>query len=706
MRFDPTRDAPELPPRSRWRLGTGPWVSSLGRLLGHARRTEQAFVVVVAIVVGLLAGGGAVGFRWVIKAAHRVFYGTWSFSSAAALDLPWYERLALPALGGLLVGLLARYVASEVRGSGIPEVMAAVVTRGGFIRARVALAKAVAAATTIASGGSAGREGPIVQIGASIGSAAGQALSADAQGLRTFVACGAAAGIAATFNAPIAGALFAAEVILGDFAVLRFSAVVIASVSATVLSRHFLGDFPAFEVPRYELLRAAELAPYAVLGILAGLTSVAFIRALYKAEDLFARLPMPAFVVTGLGGLAVGAIAIWRPEVCGVGYESLNDALHGSLPLAMLLLLPVAKLAATSATLGSGGSGGIFAPSLFLGAMLGGAVGRGAGLTMDGVAGPGAYALVGMGAVVAGTTHGPISAILIIFELTNDYQIIPPLMTACILSVLLSSWLQPTSMYTERLRRRGLDLKEGTDVNVLRTLKVREVFDGSPITFAAATPLSEVMTRAIAEERDTFFVAGQDGDLLGCFTLNDLRGVMAEQELPDFILAADLVREDSPTVAPGDNLDLVMHLFGRHDMDEVAVVAEGSHRLVGAVRHKDVIEAYNRQMFRLDLAGGFQSVAAGVHHKQGVEVAAGYRLVEVEAPYGMFNKSIAELSVGARYGVQIIMINKPLKDDESLPSRSGLFARADYVLKPGDRLLILGHVDDIRRFRAGLPKKG
>lgn len=681
------------------------FAESMSRALGHARRTEQAFVVVIAIAVGLLAGGGAVGFRWVIKLAHRVFFGTFDYSTSAALALPWWERLALPAIGGLIAGLLVRYVATEVRGSGIPEVMVALMKRGGFIRARVALAKAVAAATTIASGGSAGREGPIVQIGASIGSAAGQALSVDAQGMRTFVACGAAAGIAATFNAPIAGALFAAEVILGDFAVLRFSAVVISSVSATVLSRHFLGDFPAFDVPPYELLSAREFLPYAVLGVLAGLVAVVFIRALFKAEDLFGRLKLPPFVITGVGGLLVGVIAIGLPEVYGVGYETLNDALWGRLSLWMLLLLPVAKLIATSATLGSGGSGGIFAPSLFLGAMIGGAVGHVAGRFMPGIADPGAYALVGMGAVVAGTTHGPISAILIIFELTNDYQIIPPLMTACILSVLLASWLQPTSIYTERLRRGGIDTKEGADVNVLRRLQVREVFDGSPVRFAAATPLREVIDGVIGARRDTFFVIDSEEVLLGAFTLNDLRGVMAERDLPDFILAADLVREDSPAVQPGDNLDLVMHLFGRHDIDEVAVLSDdGKRRLIGSVRHKDVIEAYNRQMFRLDLAGGFQSMASGVRGKEGVEVAAGYRLVEVEAPYGMQSRSIADLSVGARYGVQIIMINKPERDDESLPSRPGLFARADYVLKPGDRLLVLGAIEDIRRFRAGLPK--
>lgn len=248
-------------------------------------------------------------------------------------------------------------------------------------------------------------------------------------------------------------------------------------------------------------------------------------------------------------------------------------------------------------------------------------------------------------------------------------------------------------------------MKEGADVNVLRRLKVRAVFDGDPVHFAAATPLRQVIDGVIGADRDTFFVIDRSDALLGAFTLDDLRGVMAEQDLPDFILAADLVREDSPAVQPGDTLDLVMHLFGRHDVDEVAVLSEdGQRRLVGSVRHEDVIESYNRQMFRLDLAGGFQSVASGVRDRHGVEVAAGYRLVEVEPPYGMLNRSIADLAVGARYGVQIIMINKPERTDESLPSRPGLFARADYVLRPGDRLLVLGATEDIRRFRAGLPK--
>ena len=678
-----------------------------GRLLGRARQTEEAFTVIVAIGIGLLAGAGAIGFRFVIKLAHRVFFQTWAYGHDVVVLIPWWERLLLPGVGGLLVGILVSYVAAEVRGSGIPEVMESVALRGGFIRARVAIVKAIAAAVTIGSGGSAGREGPIVHIGASIGSIAGQVLSVDARGLRTFVACGAAAGIAATFNAPIAGALFAAEVILAEFAILRFSAVVISSVAATVLSRHFLGDFPAFVVPHYELLSAREFIPYTALGVLAGLTSVAFIRVLYRSQDLFARLPIPEWTRPAVGGLLVGVVAIGLPEIYGVGYDSLNNALWGRLPIALLLLLPVAKMVATSATLGSGGSGGIFAPSLFMGAMLGGAVGTLAGHVLPGVAGPGAYALVGMGAVVAGTTHGPISAILIIFELTNDYKIIPPLMVACILSVLLSSWIQKTSIYTEKLRKRGVNLHEGRDINVLRGIKVAEIYDRDPERIEATLPLRSIIERVMHAERDVFFVVGRQDRLIGAFTLNDLRAMVLEQDLPEFIVAADVVRGDTPAVRASDNLDLVMHLFGRNDVDEVAVVSgDDEQRLLGSVRHKEVIEAYNRQMFRLDLAGGFQSVASGVRRHRGVEVAPGYRLVEVEVPFGMVGKSIAELNVGARFGVQIILIHKPEEDDESLQGRPGTFARADYVLKHGDRLLTLGPKEDIRRFRAGLPKAG
>ncbi len=686
--------------RMRRRIGT-----ASAPLLGHARRAENLSMIGAAIAIGLLAGGGAIGFRWLLGLSQSGFFFGVDQGLEALRGLPWWQRLLIPTVGGLLVGPIVHRLAPETRGSGVPEVMESAAFRGGFIRARVLLAKAVAAALTIGSGGSAGREGPIVQIGSAVGSVVGQVLSVNPRHLRIFLACGAAAGIAATFNAPIAGALFAVEVILGEFAVMQFSPIVISSVTATVLSRHVLGDDAlAFQVPAYDLLSATEFVPYALLGVLAGLTSVAFISMVYRAQDLFTALPIRPWLRPAVGGLIVGLVALVAPQVFGVGYASVDGALHDKVPLLLLLALIPAKMLATSATLGSGGSGGIFAPSLFIGAMLGGAVGHVAGLWMPGIASPGAYALVGMGAVVAGTTHGPISAILIIFELTGDHRIFPPLMVACILSVLLSTWLKRDSMYTLKLTKRGINIHEGKDVNVLRSLSVGDVFEPSPSRMPGSLGIHAVIDRMLHDSRENFFVVGRDDRLLGSFSLRDLRELLAEPELPPLVVAADVARSDAPVVRMEDTLDVVMHLFGQHDVEEIAVVERGpDRRLLGSVRRKKMIDAYNREIFRVDLTGGFHSVATAVDQERGMELAAGYRLVEVGVPYAFAGRTIRKINVRARYGVEIILIRKPPETSGDIPSRPGAFPHPAYRLEIGDSLLVMGSQENIRRFRDALP---
>ncbi|MFQ5467999.1 MAG: chloride channel protein, partial [Kiloniellaceae bacterium] len=385
------------------------------------RQTEHMYMVLVSVAIGLLGGLGAVGLRFFIRFVNSVAWRQGEYTLDYLRGLPWWWKLAAPAAGGLIVGFIIHYVSREAKGHGVPEVMEAVALRGGRIRPRVVLAKLFASGISIGSGGSVGREGPIVQIGSALGSVIGQWLKLDERRLRTLVGCGAAAGIAGAFNAPVAGALFAVEIILGDFGVSQFSPIVISSVAATVVSRHFLGDFPAFTVPTYSLVNPNELLGYVLLGVLAAAVAVAFIRVLYAGEDFFEKIRLHAAPKALVGGLFVGAIGIWAPGVFGVGYEAINDALSNSATWHYMLLLVGLKIIAVSITIGSGGSGGIFAPSLFIGAMLGGALGT----VMHGIwpastAAAGAYALVGMGAVVAGATHAPITAILIIFELTND----------------------------------------------------------------------------------------------------------------------------------------------------------------------------------------------------------------------------------------------------------------------------------------------
>ncbi len=451
---------------------------STSRLVEKAKMTEHTFMIIIALIIGALGGFGAIAIRTMIKWISAISFPGSGTVLENIMAAPWYVLLAAPIIGGLIVGPIIYFLAREAKGHGVPEVMQSLILKGGAIRPRVAFVKALASSITIGTGGSVGREGPIVQIGASLGSTIGRFLRVSPTRMKTFVGCGAAAGIAAAFNAPVAGALFAVEILLGDFAFTQFSPIVISSVMATVVSHRFEGNFAAFQVPKYQLVSPYELIFYFILGALCAVVAYIFIKTLYFSEDFFDnRFPIPEYLKPAVGGLAIGLIAIGIPQIMGVGYDSINNALHGNTVWYMALLLIFFKITATSVTLGSGGSGGIFAPSLFLGAMVGCAFGWLVHGYFPGItATPGAYALVAMGGLVAGTTHAPITAIIIVFELTNDYRIILPLMITCIISTVISSKLSRESIYTLKLVLRNIHIKDGAEVNIMKSIFVKDVY--------------------------------------------------------------------------------------------------------------------------------------------------------------------------------------------------------------------------------------
>ncbi|MCB0231187.1 MAG: chloride channel protein, partial [Anaerolineae bacterium] len=457
---------------------------SLNRLLDRFQPSEGVVLIVTALVVGVFAGIGAILFRWILEQAGIVFF-VWFPAALAQLPaaFSWLSTsgfiLLAPILGALPAGwLIARY-ASEARGHGVPEVMEAVALRGGRIRPVVPVIKYFASALTIGSGGSAGAEGPIVQIGAGIGSGLGQLLRLSDDRIQSLVACGAAGGIAAVYNAPIAGVIFAVEIILGQFSASNLTAVVLASVTSSVIGRVAFGESPALAAQSYNVQSLWEFPMYAVVGLLAGLASVLFVRTLYFTEDRFdkaKRLPMWLQPAIGAAMLGLLALAYGRipglaydkiPQVFGVGYETIATALQGGGTVGLLLALMILKILATSFTLGSGGSGGVFAPSLFVGSTLGAACGLLVNLVWPGVTvSPGAFALVGMAAVFAGSTHASVTAVVMIFELTGDYRMILPVMLAVVISTLLSRYvLRGESIYTLKLSRRGIRIAKGRDVD-------------------------------------------------------------------------------------------------------------------------------------------------------------------------------------------------------------------------------------------------
>jgi CIC family chloride channel protein len=672
-------------------------------------------MVGLSVAVGLAGAIGAVVFRLMIRFVQAFFFeGSEGVSAVidegllaeagdpfeAASSLSWGWRLVIPALGGLLVGPLVYFFAREARGHGVPEVMKAVALRGGIIRPRIVAIKALASALSIGTGGSVGREGPIVQIGSAAGSSLGQLLRLPARQMRTLVGCGAAAGISATFNAPIAGALFAGEVILGDFAVSQFSPIVISSVVATVVSRFFLGNHPAFAVPGYEIVSPFELVPYMVTGVVAGLVSVAFIHSLSAAETAFDRVRMPEYLKASVGGLLVGVIGVAFPQVFGVGYTTITAALAGSLSVATLGFLLFAKIAATSITIGSGGSGGIFAPSLFLGAMTGGFLGSFVHQWFpDATASSGAYALVTMGAVVAATTHAPITAMIIIFELTQTIDIIPALMVGCVLSTLVSQLLSRESIYTLKLVRQGIDIFRRDDPNPLKGMFVRDVIDREPEVIPESASFQQLLDLVVQSSHSQFFVVSERGALLGAISLSEVRRLIYEQDsLQHLVVAKDLLDPQRRSVTEADDLDVVMHLLSQADVDELPVVAEGdpSH-LLGSVSQKDVIEARNREVLRRDLAGGVSSGA--MHRGQEVDLGGGYVLKEVVAPASALDRSLRDINLRAHTGVHVLLIR--VRGAISGSSAEVRVPQPDDVIREGDSLVVAGSRDAFERLEAG-----
>ena len=502
-----------------------------------------------------------------------------------------------------MVGPLVYFGAREAKGHGVPEVMEAVALRNGFIRKRIVVIKSLASAISISTGGSVGREGPIVQIGSAIGSSIGQLLHISADRMRTLVGCGAAAGVAATFNAPIAGSMFALEVILGDFGLATFSPIIISGVTATAISRHFLGDFPAFIVPAHKLVSIWEFPLYLLLGIFCAIVAVTFTKVLYYTEDLFDDLKFPEYLKAVLGGAVLGLMALLFPQLLGVGYGAIDQSLMGLASWWLLLLLIPCKILATSITIGSGGSGGIFAPSLFLGAMAGGLFGLGVHTLFPGVtATPGAYGLVGMAAVVSGTTHGPLTAMLIIFEMTGDYKIILPLMTTCIISTLAGGQFMKESIYTLKLIRRGIDIREGKEVNVLRSIPVREVMNPNVDTIQESLTMGKLSDIVSKSKHNSFPVLDTDGNLTGMLSYIDYREAVFDESLKDLVVVKELASPTVVSVTGDDNLYNALGKISVRDFSLLPVVASDSpKKLVGVLTRRDIMGAYTKAIIKKSL---------------------------------------------------------------------------------------------------------
>jgi CIC family chloride channel protein len=593
-----------------------------GALLDRARPPEGLLSLLLAVFIGGATGLAAVFFIHLIAVIQNYSYNTVQFLFP---HLGVWSYVFVPIAGALLAGPLIAWFAQEAKGHGVPEVMQALVQRGGKIRPRVAITKIITAALCIGTGGSAGREGPIVQVGSTLGSATGQILHLSDDRIKNLVACGAAAGIAATFNAPIAGVAFAIEVLMCGLQVRMFGNVVIAAVSASIVSQMYLGDRPAFTVPSYTMESPVTILFYLALGLAAALVGVFFIRLLSFFEDIFDNWAFPTALKPAIGALLLGLLGFCYlhipgisfnsttefqlgmplieniPHVYGSGFTFIEETLHGNINFWLLALLVFLKPLATSFTLGSGNSGGVFAPSLFIGAMLGGAMGEIFHAWMPELAGPpGAYALVGMAAVFSACARAPLTAMLIVFEMSNDYALILPLMLTAVTASYLAHYLHPESIYTIKLVKRGIRFEQGRDLDIMQSVQVREVMNRKPLSIYKNQSLAELYQQFQETNFLGFPVLDEKDRLWGIVSLQDLENTLAASTLQ----LRDTKVEDLATVAPltvyeDEPIWAAIQKMAPRDLARLPVISRSEKgKLLGLISRSDILRAYDVAIVR------------------------------------------------------------------------------------------------------------
>jgi len=589
--------------------------SNISLYLDHFSPPEGLLLLILSVIVGATTGLVSVFFVKLIFAIQDFSY-TATFSVLPSIGKWIY--VIVPVAGGLLVGPLILF-AKEAKGHGVPEVMQALIMRGGRIRARVAVAKITASALCIGTGGSAGREGPIIQVGSALGSSIGQILHLSDERIRNLVACGAAAGIAATFNAPIAGVAFAIEVLMCGLQMRAFGNVVIAAVAASVVSRSLIGDSSAFQVPAYNLNSPVDILLYLILGLTAALVGIMFMKMLDYSETIFDNWKFPQILKPAIGGMLLGALGLAYmnlpglhfpgasgahgggmntpiPHMYGAGFPFIEAAIQGNAGLWLLVILIFLKPLATAFTLGSGNSGGVFAPSLFTGAMLGGAMGHLFGIWFPSIAGnTGAFALVGMAALFSATARAPLTAMLIVFEMSNDYSMILPLMVAGVAASYLSQWLHPESIYTMKLAKRGIRFVEGRDMDIMQGVRVSEVMRGRPVTIHKDQYFSDAM--ALFQEKNLlgFPVLQDDGKLWGIVTLQDMEKTQSKEDFSSRGLkVSDFAVQNPVTVFPDEPIWAAIQKMSPRDLGRLPVISrDGSGKLVGLISRSDILRAYD-----------------------------------------------------------------------------------------------------------------
>jgi len=668
--------------------------SRYGRFFWRDPNTQ---FLLLAAAVGLLGALGAIAFRFVTTKVTALLLDANDVVSGAE-SLPPLLRIFFPAAGGFVGGLVLRKFMKSGETHGISEMIEVVSLGRRSVRMRPAVARVLSSIAVISTGGSEGREGPIIQIGAAMASSLSRRLKLSPERVRILTACGMAAGVAGAYNTPIAATLFVLEVVVGSFSMTLSGPAVVSAVLSTILVRFFLGDEPVYRVAAFRLESVFELLPFAVIGLLAGPCSALFVRALRLAKKLFAALSLTPPLAMALGGAIVGALGIFLPEVWGNGFEGTNRILRGNPTLLVLVLLLVGKIVATSATIGSGGVGGVFTPSLLVGAALGGIIARLTHAAVPGLeASVGGYALLGMGGLLAGVTRAPLLAVLMIFELTQNTAVILPMMVVSVLAILSAKAFEQDSIYVQSLRSAGIVWEQTPEATTLSSLKVSDVMRTDVKLVPRTLPLPEIVSTFLKTRSLYLYVGDDSGRLLGVVDLHDIKESLPERDLSALVIAEDLVSE-IPSVTPTEALTSVNEKLWFRDLGQLPVVdSPETRRFLGIVTRRDLLGAFDREILqrsRLTTKIRFGDDLSQVSY---FDLPENNRLLQVNVPPDLAGKTMGEASLRQRFGVSVLAVKRM--------SRQGVERRfvpgPSDRLETGDVLIVLGTDEAISRLTSG-----
>ena len=653
---------------------------------------EYVQLILLAVIVGVLAALGNLGFRQLIEFSSWVFRGLeWT---ALGIDKGGFHRALIPLVlvsGGVAILLLDRIFPEDVLGYGFPNFLEMVNLGKARLKRRWIFVKAAGAALSLGAGASVGREGPIAQVGGAIGSTIAQLRNLSPDRAKVLIAAGAGAGIATTFNAPIGGLMFAQEIVLlGHTEIANLTLLIIATFTAVITSRAILGNAVVFAAPEFLLRSYWEMATYALMGAALGVLAAGYIRFFNATEAWFRRLDLPVWLKLEAGLAVVGVIAIWLPENLSDGYPVINRAMAGEFGIGMLAALTCAKIFASSVSLGCGAPGGSFGPTFFIGTMAGGLFQRVSAMAIPHLTGPrGSYALVGLGAFLAGTTHAPLTALFLLWEMTHSDTIALPSMIATITALIVARAIETESIDEFRLAREGKTLQISRERLALALVPVSAVVTKNVTIVSENTSLADVLRTAGETAQSTLPVVNSDGELAGTIVVRDLLTVIGSgQELGPLVNAFDICNAHGPTVPLDANLDEASQLMEHDGLDEIPVVERLSRRFLGLVTSRQIAQALNRVSV---------SLSTLATRDTNIYWATGYRVTRISVPANAAGKTLRQLDPRARFSITVLAVQ-----DANDPDSGFAPITPDRPLKEGDELVAAGRSQDIRQFTRDL----